>query len=151
MITLHDEKKGEYLGLSTDEKPRVIRNNLLLLELDTNKIYYSNNGEWIELGDDSSDASVTIKNESGISLAEHYFGYAESIEAALGGSITYVDAIPVGSSVTLTLPAGYIISAGNSTLSISADGEIEEQMYQDTVPYWVVNGDGTLTVSGQPQ
>lgn len=40
----------DYCCQSTDDKPTDASVNSLLLELDTKKFYYFNDGEWVELG-----------------------------------------------------------------------------------------------------
>lgn len=43
-----------YMGLSTDEKPTKTGENSLFWELDTGKLYYFSEGEWVEYGGDAA-------------------------------------------------------------------------------------------------
>ena len=50
MITVHSSVNRELMGLSTDEKPTGVGENMLFLELDTGKFYYFTGTEWVEVG-----------------------------------------------------------------------------------------------------
>lgn len=50
MITVHSSVNRELMGLSTDEKPTGVSENMLFLELDTGKFYYFTGIEWVEVG-----------------------------------------------------------------------------------------------------
>ena len=46
---------NEYSGLSTDDLPTDAPENSLLLLLDTNKLFYFINNDWIEVGQSPSE------------------------------------------------------------------------------------------------
>ena len=50
MVTVHSSEKRELLGLSTDEKPEGVSENMLFLELDTGDFYYYDGTEWKKVG-----------------------------------------------------------------------------------------------------
>lgn len=50
MVTVHSSEKRELLGLSTDEKPTGVSENMLFLELDTGDFYYFDGEEWQKVG-----------------------------------------------------------------------------------------------------
>lgn len=50
MVTVHSGQKRELLGLSTDEKPMGVSENMLFLELDTGDFYYFDGEEWKKVG-----------------------------------------------------------------------------------------------------
>ena len=50
MITIYSTTYNELMGLSTDEKPTGVSENMLFLELDTGKFYYFNGTKWVEVG-----------------------------------------------------------------------------------------------------
>ena len=50
MVTVHSGQKRELLGLSTDEKPMGVSENMLFLELDTGDFYYFAGEEWKKVG-----------------------------------------------------------------------------------------------------
>jgi len=50
MITVHSSEKRELMGLSTDEKPMGVSENMLFLELDTGDFYYFDGEDWVKVG-----------------------------------------------------------------------------------------------------
>ena len=52
MVTIHSSIYKELVGLSTDEKPMGVSENMLFLELDTGDFYYFDGNEWLKVGGD---------------------------------------------------------------------------------------------------
>lgn len=67
MITVYSSKNRELVGLSTDEKPTNVGENMLFLELDTGNFYYFDGTAWLEIGsnDDANTAQDTDLEQEG--------------------------------------------------------------------------------------
>lgn len=56
---------NEYSGLSTDDLPTDAPENSLLLLLDTNKLFYFANDEWVEVGQNQSPSPEPLSPDDG--------------------------------------------------------------------------------------